>query len=105
DQSGDDLPALEARHRAHARVEDRIRCAKQTGLENLPFHVFAANQVWLVLAAQDLIAWLQALCLTGEAARWEPKKLRYRLFHTAGRVARTGRQVILRLQRRWLWTP
>jgi len=107
DQQGDDLAALEARHRAHARVEDRIRCAKQTGLENLPFHDFAHNQVWLelVLMAQDLIAWFQALCLTGEAATWEPKQFRYRLLHTAARIARSGRRVILRLQRRWRWTP
>jgi len=28
DQEGDDLAALEARHRAHARVEDSIRCAR-----------------------------------------------------------------------------
>jgi hypothetical protein len=26
------LAHLDARHRAHARVEDRIRCAKDTGL-------------------------------------------------------------------------
>jgi hypothetical protein len=107
DQQGDDLAVLEALHRAHARVEDRIRCAKQIGLENLTFHGFAANQVWLelVLAAQDLIAWFQALCLSGEAANWEPKKLHYRLLHTAARIARTGRRVILRLKRRWRWTP
>ncbi len=107
DQPGKDLPALEALHRGHARIEDRIRCAKQTGLENLPFHDFAANQVWLelVLAAQDLLAWFQILCLTGEAATWEPKQLRYRILHTAARIVRSGRRVIIRLQRRWRWTP
>lgn len=37
--SGDkDIAYLEARHRGHARVEDRIRGAKDTGLDNLPFH-------------------------------------------------------------------
>ena len=88
DQQGNDLAGLEALHRAHARIEDRIRCGKQTGLENLPFHDFATNQVWLelVLAAQDLIAWFQILCLTGDAATWEPKKLRYRILHTAERI-------------------
>jgi hypothetical protein len=30
------LAFLEARHRAHARVEDRIRCAKDTGMGRLP---------------------------------------------------------------------
>ncbi len=105
DQDGDDLLELEARHRAHARVEDRIRCAKETGLTNFPFHNFLANQVWLelVLMAQDLIAFFQHLCLRGEAQRWEPKKLRYRLFHTAGRIIRSGRSCYLRLQRAWPW--
>ena len=107
DQQGNDLAGLEALHRAHARIEDRIRCGKQTGLENLPFHDFATNQVWLelVLAAQDLIAWFQILCLTGDAATWEPKKLRYRILHTAARIVRSGRRLIIRLQRRWRWTP
>jgi len=106
DQIDSDLAALEARHRAHARVEDRIRCAKDTGLDNYPFRSFAANQVWLelVLAAQDLLVFYQRLCLEGEASDWEPKKLRYRLLHTVGRMIRTGRRQILRLQRNWPWT-
>ena len=106
DQIDSDLAALEARHRAHARVEDRIRCAKDTGLDNFPFRSFAANQVWLelVLAAQDLLVFYQRLCLEGEASDWEPKKLRYRLLHTVGRMIRTGRRQILRLQRNWPWT-
>jgi len=37
DQSDRDLARLELRHRRHARVEDRIRAAKVTGLANLPF--------------------------------------------------------------------
>jgi hypothetical protein len=40
---------LEVRHRAHARVEDRIRAAKATGLRNLPCKGYAMNQVWLEL--------------------------------------------------------
>ena len=49
---------------------------------------------------------LQPLCvnLTGEAQRWEPGALRYRLLHTAGRLVTRGRRVILRLQRNWPWT-
>jgi hypothetical protein len=75
DQTDTDLAVLEARHRAHARVEDRIRCGKASGLRNLPFRDFAANEVWLelVLVAQDLVAWMQRLCLRGAPARWEPK--------------------------------
>jgi hypothetical protein len=106
DQQDPDLAQLEARHRAHAHVEDRIRCGKDTGLRNFPFREFAANQAWLelVLAAQDLLTFFQRLCLDGEARRWEPKRLRHRLLHVAGRVVRSGRRVILRLQRSWPWT-
>ncbi len=38
---GTQLPDLELRHRRRARAEDRIRCAKDTGLTNLPLHDFA----------------------------------------------------------------
>jgi len=105
DQDDADLAQLEARHRGRARVEDRIRCGKDTGLRNFPFRQFAANQVWLelVLAAQDLLSFFARLCLDGEACYWEPKTLRHRLLHVAGRVARSGRRVFLRLQRSWRW--
>ena len=107
DQEDDDIVQLEVRHRGRARVENRIRCGKATGLENLPFHDFRANRNWLelILAAQDLIAFFQRLCLRGDAKEWDPKTLRYRLFHTAARVVRSGRRLILRLQRSWRWTP
>jgi hypothetical protein len=36
---------VELRHRRHARVEDRIRAGKDTGLRNLPFHDAAQNKV------------------------------------------------------------
>jgi hypothetical protein len=106
DQSGD-IVELEARHRGRARVENRIRCGKATGLENLPFHEFRANRAWLelILIAQDLIAFFQRICLRGEAKEWDPKTLRYRLFHTAARLVRSGRRLILRLQKTWRWTP
>lgn len=107
DQPDTDIARLELRHRGHARVENRIRCAKDTGLENFPFHDFLPNQVWLelVLAAQDLLAFFQRLCLRAESRTWEPKTLRYRLFHAAARVVHSGRRLILRLQRNWAWTP
>jgi len=105
DQPGSDIATLERRHRARARVEDRIRAAKDCGLANLPFRDFDANAVWLELAltAQDILYWTQTLCLTGELARSEPKRLRYRLLHTAGRLAFHARQAVLRLPRTWPW--
>jgi hypothetical protein len=45
------LPDLELRHRRRARAEDRIRCAKDTGLTNLPLHDFDQNQIWCALVA------------------------------------------------------
>ena len=41
------LAFLEARHRAHARVEDRIRHAKDTGLGRFPSREYAINTAWL----------------------------------------------------------
>ena len=93
-------------HRQRARCEDRIRCAKDTGLRNLPLHDFAANQLWLEIAALagDLLAWTQHLALTGTPARtWEPKRLRLRLLNIAGRVVTSARQRSLRLPRGWPW--
>ena len=65
------LADLELRHRRRARAEDRIRCAKNSGLANLPLHDFDSNQIWcaLVALAGDLLAWMQTLALTGHAAR------------------------------------
>jgi DDE family transposase len=76
------------RHRRRARCEDRIRCAKDTGLRSLPLQGFAQNQVWceIVALACELLAWTQLLALTGTARRWEPKRLRLRLFSVAGRA-------------------
>jgi hypothetical protein len=91
---------LELRHRRRARAEDRIRCAKDTGLANLPLHDFAQNEIWcaLVALAADLIAWMQTLALTGhDARRWEPKRLRLRLLTIPARHARTGRRRLLHL--------
>lgn len=99
------LADLELRHRRRARCEDRIRNAKDTGLRNLPLKGFAANQLWceIVALASDLLAWTQLLALTGDARRWEPKRLRLRLFSVAGRLARSGRRLRLRLAERWPW--
>lgn len=105
DSTDPDLSYLEARHRGHARVEDKIRNGKDTGLRNLPFIEFAENAAWveLVLMAQDLLSFTQGLVLEGEAARAEPKRLRYMMLHVAGRITKGSRQVRLRLQEEWPW--
>jgi hypothetical protein len=100
------LPDLELRHRRRARAEDRIRNAKDTGLTNLPLHDYAQNQIWcaIVALAAELTAWMQLLALTEhEARRWEPKRLRLRLFTTPAALARTGRRILLHLSQKAPW--
>ncbi len=67
-------PQVPARHRAHARVEDRIRCAKNTGLAHLPSRQLNVNTVWveLVSLACNLLAWTRLLLLDGALATAEP---------------------------------
>jgi hypothetical protein len=99
------LADLELRHRRRARCEDRIRAAKDTGLRNLPLHGFAQNQIWceLVAMACELTAWMGMLALDGTARRWEPKRLRLRLFSASGRLVRGGRRLRLRIAATWPW--
>jgi Transposase DDE domain group 1 len=105
DTQGGQLADLELRHRLRARCEDRIRAAKDTGLRNLPLHNYTANQIWceLVAMACELLAWMQMLALPGKARRWEPKRLRLRIFTVAGRITRGGRRLRLRLAAHWPW--
>lgn len=100
-----DVETLELRHRGHARVEDRIRDAKAMGMRNLPFRDVVPNDAWfqLVLCAMDLVAWTKALCLDGELAIAEPKRLRYAFLHTAARIVHGARRVTLRIQHQWPW--
>lgn len=100
------LADLELRHRRRARCEDRIRNSKDTGLTNLPLHDFAQNQIWcaIVALAVELTAWMQMLSLAGQdARRWEPKRLRLRLFSIAARLAHHGRTRRLHLSTHAPW--
>src|SRR6266567_395760 len=38
---------IDAAHRVHARVEDRIRTGKDTGIGHFPSESFAINSAWL----------------------------------------------------------
>ena len=101
----DEIATIERDHRGRARVEDQIRNDKDTGMRNMPFRDFEHNRVWLeiVRIAHDLFAWTQRLLLTGQLAKAEPKRLRYRLLHVAGRLAFHARTATLRLQDNWPW--
>jgi len=93
---------LELRHRMHARTEDRIRARKDTGLRKLPLQQFTKNMIWLELVqlAAELLTWTQTLAFIGSIARfWEPKRLRLRILHVAGRLVTSARRRWLRLPR------
>ncbi|WP_026197858.1 IS1380 family transposase [Sciscionella marina] len=102
------IEGLELRHRQHARVEDRIREAKNTGLRNLPCHAFAHNAAWLtvVLTATDLVCWIKLLSFGDhpELSRAEINTFRYRVLHLAAQLVHTGRQHHLRIDRTWRWS-
>jgi hypothetical protein len=53
----------------------------------------------------ELTAWMQLLAFAQhEARRWEPKRLRYRIFSAAAQLAHTGRRHLLHLAARSPWT-
>jgi hypothetical protein len=101
------LAGLDLRHRQHARVEDRIRQAKATGMRNFPCHSYAANSAWLeiVMTAMDLVAWTKLLGFADEPdlATCEIATFRYRVLHVAARITRSARQTRLRIDLNWRW--
>jgi hypothetical protein len=101
------LGALELRHRQHARVEDRIREAKASGLANLPCHRFEPNAAWLeiIMAATDLVAWSKLIGFTShpDLSTCEIGTFRYRVLHIAARITRGARQIRLRIDATWRW--
>jgi hypothetical protein len=92
---------LELNHRQHARVEDRIREAKATGLRNLPCRGFAENTAWLnaLLTAIDLVCWTKILGFAGtpKLAYAEIATFRNLVLHVAARITRGARQIRLRI--------
>lgn len=99
---------LDALHRDHAEVEDRIRTAKAMGLDNLPSQSWQVNTGWILAAnlACDLDAWLRLLTLhdSGDLADAEPGTMRFRLYHLPARLAHHARRRYLRIERTWPWT-
>ncbi len=100
------LADLELRHRRRARAEDRIRAAKDTGLTNLPLHTLDQNRIWqaIVTLACEITAWTQLLAFTEHPARrWEPKRLRLRLFSLPAQIVRHARRIVLHLPAQAPW--
>jgi len=81
----------------------RIRAGKDTGMRNLPFHDMAQNRIWLAIAAlaADLLAGTARLALPASVATYEPKRPRPRILAVAGRIVRTTRQRILKIDPAW----
>ena len=105
DQTGHDLAALEARHRAHAIVEDRVRELKSTGARQ-PAVLRLRRQPGVAgsrAGRARLTVWTQQLLFAGEHAVCEPKRLRYRLLHVAARLTRHARRLTLHLPADWPW--
>ncbi|MER5433689.1 IS1380 family transposase [Streptomyces sp. NPDC002588] len=98
---------LDALHRDHAEVEDRIRTGKAMGLHNLPSQSWQINTGWMLAAnlAADLDAWLRLLTLhdSEDLADAEPDTMRFRLYHLPARLARHARRRYLRIERTWPW--
>jgi hypothetical protein len=95
----------DACYRMQARVEDRIRTGKDTGLGAFPSHSYAINTAWLAAAstAAMLLAWLAHLALDGDLAKAEPKTIRHRLLHLAARLTHGARRTYLKIDETWPW--
>ena len=65
------LAYIDAAHRVHARVEDRIRTGKDCGIGHFPSQSLAINSAWLTasLIGATLLAWLAHLALGGRHRR------------------------------------
>ena len=69
-------------------------------------HGFDQNRIWcaIVALASEITAWDGLLAHpTHEARRWEPKRLRHRIFTIPATIARHGRRTILQLSNRSRW--
>jgi len=97
------LGYTDAAHRVHARAEDCIRTGKDCGIGRFPAHDLAVNSAWPAVAviAAALLSWLRLIALDGDLARAEPKTLRYRVLHAAGKLVRGGRRRRLKIPAAW----
>jgi hypothetical protein len=97
-----EMVEVEADHRRHAVVEQRIAELKSAGLAHLPSKSFMANAAWLALTvmAHNLgraVGRLAGHNLENATAA----TLRRRVFTVPGRLVHTGRRRHLRLTASW----
>ena len=79
--------------------------AKAPACGHLPSRDYQVNTAWCQAAsiACDLLAWLRLLALDGDLAKAEPKTLRYKILHTAGRIVKGQRRRHLKIAASWPW--
>lgn len=96
---------MDLRHRAHSRVEPKIRDGKAEALNRFPSRFMKVNRAWLAVAALacDLRNWLQLLACEGEMAKALPKTLRYRFLHVPAVLVRGQRRRRLKIPATWPW--
>jgi hypothetical protein len=65
----------------------------------MPCKYFGANAAWLrlVVIAHNVLTALKRLALPADLLRARPKRLRFLIFNTAGRLVRHARSLVLRL--------
>ena len=99
-----DLAEVEADHRRHAVVEQRIAELKSAGLAHLPSGKFMANAAWLALSvmAHNLA---RAVGRLGgpDLEKATTSTLQRRVFTVPGRLVHSGRRRHLRLPASWPW--
>ncbi|THA56015.1 IS1380 family transposase [Streptomyces sp. A0958] len=98
---------LDALHRDHAEVEDRVRTNKALGLHNLPSKSWEVNRGWMLASnlAADLDAWVRLLSLhdIDDLADAEPDTMRFRLYHLPARFTKHARSRLFRIDASWPW--
>jgi len=103
--SGADVAGeIEADHRRHAVVEQRIAELKSAGLAHLPSGNFMANAAWLALAvmAHNLARAVGRLA-GPDLDKATTSTLQRRIFTVPGRLVHSGRRRHLRLPASWPW--
>ena len=99
------LGTIEAdqRHRDHALVEQVIAELKDGPLAHLPSGKYAANAAWVAHAVVAFnIARATAVAAAMRTVRWAT--LRTQIINIPGRIASTGRRLVLHLPQHWPWT-
>lgn len=99
-----DLVEVEADHRRHAVVEQRIAELKSAGLAHLPSGKFMANAAWLAVAVMAHNLGRAVGRLAGaDLEKATTSTLQRVVFTVPGRLVHSGRRRHLRLPESWPW--